>query len=94
MEQLKKSNAPYEIEKYYFIRTVTMNLTGRLVAVYERELVLEDAAWIPSSGRFGRALISGDFDEVEPFPEGRQVIVGRGALVDAVVIDRLPRSEK
>jgi hypothetical protein len=82
-------NSHWEIGKTYLIRTVTMIDTGRLVAVTPQELVLEDAAWIADTGRFADALEKCEFNEVEPFPEGR-VIVGRGALVDAVVLNGNP----
>jgi len=87
------SSHPYELGANYLLRTVTMINTGRLVAVTEKELVLEDASWIADTGRFADALISCEFHEVEPFPEG-QVIISRGALVDAVKIASLPRSQK
>lgn len=87
------SSHPYELGSNYLLRTVTMINAGRLVAVTEKELVLEDASWIADTGRFADALISCEFYEVEPFPEG-QVIVSRGALVDAVKIASLPRSQK
>lgn len=77
----------------YLIRTVTMIDTGLLVAVTEHELVLEDAAWIADTGRFADAVEKAEFGEVEPFPAGR-VIVGRGALIDAVKIKKSPRSQK
>lgn len=83
----------YEIGKNYLIRTVTMIDTGRLVAVTEHELVLEDAAWIADTGRFAQAVAKAEFGEVEPFPEGR-VIIGRGAIIDAVQITTIPRSQK
>ena len=83
----------WQIGKIYLIRTVTMIDTGRLVAVSDHELVLEDAAWIADTGRFANALRDGKFNEVEPFPDGR-VIVGRGSIVDAVIIDRAPRDQK
>lgn len=86
-------NTSWEIGKCYLIRTVTMIDTGRLVAVTEHELVLEDAAWIADTGRFADAISKAEFGEVEPFPEGR-VIVGRGALIDAVQITKTPRSQK
>ena len=73
---------PYRVGKPYFIRTVTFYYTGQLVAVTPQELVLEHAAWIADTGRFEAALRTGDFSEVEPYPVG-QLIVGRGALVDA-----------
>lgn len=84
---------PWEIGKVYLIRTVTMIDTGLLVAVTEHELVLEDAAWIADTGRFADAVEKAEFGEVEPFPAGR-VIVGRGALIDAVKIKKSPRSQK
>jgi hypothetical protein len=84
---------PYKIGAKYFIRTVTMNHTGRLIEVGDKELVIEDAAWIADSGRFTQALESGVFSEVEMFPKGR-VIIGRGALVDAVEISNTPTLQK
>ena len=84
----------WKIGANYLIRTVTMIDTGRLVAVTEHELVLEDAAWIADTGRFADALTSANFAEVEPFPDARRVIVGRGSLIDAQKIEKLPRSEK
>lgn len=83
----------WEIGKNYLIRTVTMFNTGRLVAVGTHELVLEDAAWIPDTGQFSETLVSGEFSEVEMFPKGR-VIVGRGAVIDACPIDKLPTATK
>ncbi len=83
----------WEIGKIYLIRTVTMIDTGRLVAVTPQELVLEDAAWIADTGRFADALVKAEFGEVEPFPDGR-VIVGRGAVIDAVQISKAPRTQK
>jgi hypothetical protein len=84
---------PYQVGKIYLIRTVTMIQTGRLVRVTPQELVLEDAAWIADTGRFADALAKCEFDEVEPFPDG-QVIVGRGAIVDAVQIASVQRVQK
>ena len=86
-------NSAWEIGKNYLIRTVTMIDTGRLVAVTTNELVLEDAAWIADTGRFTQALESAEFGEVEPFPAGK-VIIGRGSVIDAVQIKKIPRSQK
>lgn len=85
--------SPWVIGAKYFIRTVTHHLTGRLVSVGQQELVIESAAWIADDGRFMQAVASGDFAEVEPFPDG-PVIVGRGSVLDAVQINILPRSQK
>jgi hypothetical protein len=84
---------PFRIGGNYFIRTVTHHLTGKLVEVTNTELVLEHAAWIADDGRFSDALKNCEFNEVEPFPDGR-VIVGRGSLVDACEINTIPMSQK
>jgi hypothetical protein len=88
-----KTDGIWEVGRNYLIRTVTMIDTGRLVAVTEHELVLENAAWIADTGRFFDSLQACTFAEVEPFPTG-QVIVGRGSIVDAVQIATLPTSQK
>lgn len=84
---------PWEIGKNYLIRTVTMIDIGRLVAVTPTELVLTDAAWVADTGRFSECLKTGNYSEVEPFPDGR-VIVGRGSVIDAVQISTINRSLK
>ena len=84
---------PWEIGKNYLIRTVTMIDTGRLVAVGPQELVLESAAWVADTGRFTGALQTCVFNEVEPFPEGR-LILGRGSVIDAIQIPKLPKEQK
>lgn len=86
-------NSAWEIGKNYLIRTVTMIDTGRLVAVTNQELILEDAAWIADTGRFSDAVKNCAFGEVEPFPSGR-VIIGRGSVIDAICINELPRDKK
>ena len=87
------SESPYEIGATYLIRTATMIDTGVVVEVTSQEIVLKDAAWIASTGRFADALKSCEFNEVEPFPDGK-VIVGRGAVIDAVQIAKAPRTQK
>lgn len=85
---------PYVVGKNYFIRTVTHYYTGKLVQVTNQELVLEDAAWIADTGRYQQALVTGSLSEVEIYPAG-QVIVGRGAVVDASVwAHTLPKEQK
>jgi hypothetical protein len=88
------SDSPYAVGKNYLIRTVTMALTGRIVRVGPQELVITDAAWIADTGRYAAAIVSCNFAEVEPYPDGAEVIVGRGAVVDAVQIATLPRTVK
>ena len=82
----QKDGSPWQIGENYLIRTVTMIQLGKLVDITDKELILESASWIADTGRFHEFLAKGTSDEleVEPFPEG-QVIVGRGALIDAVL---------
>ena len=90
-----EASHPYEVGKNYFIRTVTHHLTGKLIKVTSKELVLVDATWIADDGRFMNALRDGKLNEVEPFPDGDSVIVGRGALIDTVIWKHaLPREQK
>ena len=85
----------WRVGKNYFIRTVTHHLTGTLIAVTPKELWIKDAAWIADDGRFMTALKDGVLNEVEPFPDGDEVCVGRGAVIDAVEWKHaLPRSQK
>ena len=86
-------SGPWEIGKNYLIRTVTMIDTGKLVSVGQTELVLESAAWVADTGRFSGALQSCNFNEVEPFPEGK-LIIGRGSVIDAIQIPKLPKEQK
>jgi hypothetical protein len=83
----------FQIGQPYLIRTVTMTTTGRVVSVSRHEVVVEDAAWIPDTGRFCDALKTGKYSEVEPFPDG-QVIIGRASIIDAVRVNETPRSQK
>lgn len=85
--------APWVIGKIYLIRTVTMIDTGILVAATDKELVLEEAAWIADTGRFSDAVAKAEFNEVEPFPAGR-VILNRSCVIDAVEITKIQRGLK
>ena len=85
---------PYQIGKNYFIRTVTHHYTGRLVEVFKNELVLENAAWIADDGRFQQALEKCEYNEVEMYPADQKVVIGRGAILDAVIVNKLPASQK
>jgi len=89
-----KTETAFEIGKIYCVRTVTMIDTGRLIAVTEQELVLEEAAWIADTGRFADAIAKAEFGEVEPFPGDRPLIIGRGSIIDAITIEKAPRSQK
>jgi hypothetical protein len=92
---VKNRETPWEVGANYFIRTVTHHYTGKLVEVFTHELVLVDAAWIADDGRFAQAVAKTEFLEIEPYPDGAEVIIGRGAILDAVKISgALPRVQK
>lgn len=89
----KERNGAWMIGECYLIRTVTMMDVGRLVYIDDKELVLAEASWIADSGRFNDALRTGKLNEVEPFDD--EAIIGRGAIIDAVVWKTsLPKDQK
>ena len=90
---LQVAEHPFKIGENYFVRTVTMHYSGKLVKVFPQELVFTDCAWIPDDGRFSESFEK-EYNEVEPFPEG-EVIIGRGSLLDMAPIKKvLPRKVK
>jgi hypothetical protein len=78
-----------------FVRTVTHYYTGHVDAVTDSDVVLSSAAWIADTGRFSDALKSGEFSEVEPYPDSVRCIVSRGAILDVSTwAHALPRKRK
>ena len=51
----KCEDTAFEVGKAYLIRTVTFYYTGKLSRITSKELILEDAAWIPDTGRFNES---------------------------------------
>jgi hypothetical protein len=87
------NSCSFRVGTAYLIRSVTMFYTGRITAITDTDLVLEDAAWIADTGRFHDALKTGTLNEVEPFVA--PVIVPRGVIVDATEWTfGLPRAQK
>jgi len=76
----KKVLNPIRVGNAVLIRTVTHYHTGRIAQITPTEIVLTNAAWVASTGRFNAALVNGTLEEVEPFPG--PVAVNRGAIVD------------
>lgn len=90
---IKQDETAFEVGKSYLIRTVTLYYTGRIKRITPKELVLEDAAWIPDTGRFSECLTDGKFNEVEPFKN--DVIVPRDSIIDGTIWNhKLPRLVK
>lgn len=77
-----QAQTPIRVNNTVFIRTVTLYYTGIITAVSKEEIVLKDAAWIASTGRWNTALKTGVLEEVEPYPDGSLVSVNRGAVID------------
>ena len=77
-----EGNSVWEVGKAYLIRTVTNYYTGKLEVVTDKELLLSNCAWVVDTGRFFDCLKNGTVSEIEPIPGN--VIVGRGAVVDAI----------
>lgn len=78
-----RDDSHWKVGENYFIRTVTHHLLGKLIKVTAQELVIVDAAWIADDGRFHQAIATGAVNECEPYPDGIEVVVGRGSLIDA-----------
>lgn len=97
-KQTSTDDSHWEIGKDYLIRTVTHALCGRLVKAGDKELVLEDAAWVADLGRFNKVWqTSGEdaFREVEMFAPRAPIIVGRGAIIDGAQLGNgLPTKTK
>ncbi|MCP4975732.1 MAG: hypothetical protein GY931_06180 [Maribacter sp.] len=71
---------PVEINKSYFFRTVTYASVGKVASVDGDFITLTTASWIADTGRFYNCLTSGNFLEVEPYPDG--VTINSQSIVD------------
>ena len=86
-------NGFFKIGNCYLIQTVTTYHVGRLIGITPQELLLEKVTWVPDTGRFHDSLLSGEFEECEPFTEN--VVVNRGAIIVATEWKHdLPREQK
>jgi hypothetical protein len=85
----------FNVGENVFLRKITMILTGRVVATYDTYIELDNASWIADTGRYANAVRSGEFSEVEPYPDNLVVKVPLGDLVDGFVAPwPLPRTQK
>ena len=90
-----KDGDQYPIGKNVIVRTVTMIYTGRLAKVTKSDFVLVDCSWIPETERYMQFVAEGKVRECEPYPDGLDVFVNRGALLDMCELRTdLPRSQK
>jgi hypothetical protein len=89
--QPTKSPCVWQVGKAYLIRCVTHYQIGTLREVTTHELLLADAGWCADTGRYEESLRTGSLKEFEPVPGG-EMIVGRGAIVDAAIwVHRNPK---
>jgi len=77
-----QENHPYKVGEKYLIRTVTHYYIGQLKQVFQNELLLSSASWIPDTGRYYDAIKTGSLNEVEPIIG--DAIIGRGAIIECV----------
>lgn len=54
------------IGKAWFFRTVTYHMVGKVTKIIGSFVQLENASWIPDSGRFMQFIKNGTTNEVEP----------------------------
>ena len=95
MEVKMSKTTPYKVGKKYMIRTVTMIYTGKLKQIFDKELILTECAWIPETKRWADSCKTGEFNEVEPYPEKAEIVIGREAILDAFNVEwNLPRNQK
>jgi len=73
---------PYEVGSVWFFFGANRYIIGRVKAVTPFEVILEDASWVPDTGRMYDSLLAGNFKEVEPFPASTCVL-SRFAIHDA-----------
>jgi hypothetical protein len=86
---------PIHVGEALHVRTITAFFTGRVTAVAENEIELTDAAWIADEGRAAQAWKTGEFSEVEPFPDGDKIVLNRDTFVTVRrLTTALPRSQK
>lgn len=75
----------WKIGTRYYVQTVTHYYVGTLVGITPQELILRDVAWVADSGRHAAFVAGGPANEMEAWPAGALVIVGRSAVVCASV---------
>ena len=93
--KISLKDSAFVLGENYLIRTITMIYTGKLTKVYEKELVITEAAWIPETERWADTVEKGIFKEVEPYPASNEVILNREAILDVTRVHwKLPRQQK
>ncbi|MBP7563010.1 MAG: hypothetical protein KA886_04400 [Candidatus Cloacimonetes bacterium] len=91
----KARHTPFPIGKKMFFRTVTYHLAGEVKSVGDKEIILKGGTviWVADSGRFTGAIGTSNFSETEVYGKN-DVVIGRGAIVDASVISKIEVKQK
>lgn len=71
---------PFKVGDCILVRTVTMTVVGRVVALSHDFIHLEGGGWVPDTGKLHVALAHGTLAEFEPTPSW--ALVSRAAIVD------------
>ena len=88
-----QAETPFMIGEKYLICTVTRYYTGKVINTFQKFVQLENAAWIPATGRWMQANSEGLFKEVEPYKNNPWI--NSDAVVDLVRVDwELPTTQK
>lgn len=78
---------PYVKGEFYHVETATKYYVGDCAHVTDNELILDNAAWIPSTGRMHKYMLGEGPEEMEPL--NGPVFIGRGAIVAVLPIKRI-----
>lgn len=84
-------NSFYKVGCDYVIRTVTMIYLGQIKSEDKETITLEDCAWIPETARWSEFLQGKKPNEQEPYLN--DVLIYKGAILDATRIDNRPKNE-
>lgn len=75
------NDAPFEKNKTYLVRTVTMINVGKVKNITRHFVTLTNAIWVADTGKFGDCLKAPDkFNEVETFH--KDVHINLQSIVD------------
>jgi hypothetical protein len=84
-----------EVGKNYMVQTVTNYFIGKLRKNTKNEIALSQCSWIPDTGVYSTALISGIFEEVEPMPDNFLNIIFKSSIINMFEVNfKIPRDKK
>jgi hypothetical protein len=90
--EIGRQDSFFECGKIYAFRSVTMIYVGRLVDINSKELLIDEAAWIPETERWADFVSTGAHKEAEPYKT--KVILNRDSLLDSTEIPSVIRKQK